>query len=64
VNAIECKECGARFDGDRTEARRALWEPFSIATQQALDHGPMVCPDCVRRILDDLLAAIGRAFAA
>jgi ribosomal protein L34E len=58
MSAIHCKECGAQFDGDRRAARLARWEPFSTQTQKALDRGPMVCPDCVKRVLDELLTAM------
>jgi hypothetical protein len=62
-NHIECEECGVRFDGGRTEARRAQWEPVSSATQHALDHGPMVCPACVGLLLTAVLDAL-RVYAA
>lgn len=57
---IKCCECDLTFDGARADARRARWEPFSVRTQQAIDHGPMICPDCIRSALDSLLAAIRR----
>jgi hypothetical protein len=57
-NHIECEECGARFDGGRTEARWARWDPVSSATQQALDHGPMICAACIGQLLDAALDAL------
>lgn len=53
-----CRECATPFEGTRTEARRARWEPYSSATQHALDCGPLVCPECVAQLLDDLLDAM------
>lgn len=53
-----CCECAVTFAGTRTDARRARWEPYSSATQHALDCGPLVCPACVARLLDDLLDAM------
>ena len=29
---IVCSECGTHFEGSRTDARRAFWEPWSTAT--------------------------------
>lgn len=60
---IKCSDCGTPFEGDRREARDARWEPSSSATQWALDHGPMICLDCVRRLLDRVLEALA-AWAA
>ncbi|GAB3118447.1 hypothetical protein [Glaciibacter psychrotolerans] len=61
---IECKLCAATFEGDRTEARRAHWEPFSTSTQHDLDHGPMVCTDCIGHLLEGLLDAMRKAPAS
>ena len=58
MSAVVCRECGAAFSGSRREARRARWEPWSTKTQAAIDAGPMVCPECVGRIIDDCLAGM------
>ncbi|MBP2390123.1 hypothetical protein JOF40_001248 [Aeromicrobium fastidiosum] len=56
---IICCECGRTREGTRVEARRAgHWEPYSTATQQLLDEGPMVCAQCVLASLDAELAAM------
>lgn len=52
-----CKLCARRFRGSRHDARLAGWEPCSSATQHAIDFGPIVCPDCVKALIDDVVAA-------
>jgi hypothetical protein len=58
---VECKDCRTRFEGGRSEARRARWEPWSTATQQSIDHGPMVCPTCVEQLLAGVIDALREA---
>lgn len=55
---VSCVECGDGFEGTRLEARKARWEPFSTKTQAAIDSGPVVCPECLGRLLDGLLGAM------
>ncbi|MGB3375317.1 MAG: hypothetical protein WBA87_09275 [Microbacterium sp.] len=62
MNTQTCHICDDTFAGTRSEARSAMWEPYSSLTQRALDEGPMVCSSCVERVLDDLLAVMHRAW--
>lgn len=57
---IICEDCVKVFDGTRSEARHAGWEPDSFRSQWHVDHGPMTCPDCVLRLLGDILEALKR----
>lgn len=61
---ITCKLCSAMFTGDRWAARQERWEPWSTATQELLDRGPLVCPTCVIHILDELLESMVTAARA
>jgi hypothetical protein len=56
----KCCECARIFNGTRTEARRAFWEPYSTRSQFALDSGPIVCPDCVGQVIDGVMDAMQR----
>lgn len=58
TEAVVCRSCGRPFDGSRAEARRAGWDPYSHKTQQAIDHGPLVCPSCMMSALDGALDAM------
>jgi hypothetical protein len=59
---VECDTCGRHAD-DRAAARAAHWEPVSSRSQADIDAGPMVCPECIGRLLDQLQLAL-RAAAA
>jgi hypothetical protein len=60
MSGITCAVCDRTFTGTRHAARLERWEPYSTKTQHDLDHGPMVCPACVGRMLEDCLSALGR----
>jgi hypothetical protein len=56
---VVCMECGAQYGGSRRDARLiGGWETFSASSQWAIDHGPMMCRDCVAALLDSVLEAI------
>lgn len=58
MTPVTCMECTAQLPGTRAEARRLGWEPFSSSSQWALDEGPMVCSDCIGRLLDSVQTAL------
>lgn len=58
-----CCECGATFEGYRSAARSACWEPYSSRDQNALDHGQMVCPTCVDKAITNCLNAMRAAWS-
>jgi hypothetical protein len=60
MSGITCAMCDRTFTGTRHAARLERWEPYSTKTQRDLDYGPMVCPACVGRVLEDCLSALGR----
>lgn len=68
VDPVECCQCGRthRVEGatsvarQRSAARRVGWEPYSVRTQASLDHGPMICPDCLRKAADGALDALAQ----
>ena len=60
---VDCSLCHAHYGGDRTAARAARWETYSTRTQHDMDAGPLVCPTCVGRALEDLSAALRDAIA-
>lgn len=57
-----CHVCGTHYAGDRRAARGARWEPFSNRSQWHLDHGPMICPDCVAAAVERVLVAMRERF--
>lgn len=59
---ITCSECGRTIVGSRQVARAAQWEPINNDTQQAIDSGPMACPECIDAVLADLDQAMRRAW--
>ncbi|WP_293785151.1 hypothetical protein [uncultured Aeromicrobium sp.] len=59
MSAVVCCECSATFAGSRFDAQRiGRWEPYSHNTQRDVDHGPLVCAECIRRLLDELLSKL------
>ena len=64
TRSIACLTCSATYDGARSDARAARWEPYATRTQHDLDVGPMVCPACIHAALDNTLDAIRRAYAS
>lgn len=63
ITVTVCHDCGRSLLGDRAAARALRWEPYSSRSQAELDAGPMVCPECIGRLLADLDVAM-RAAAA
>lgn len=53
-----CDDCGETYVGTRTEARTARWQPVSTKTQADIDHGPLMCPACIVKTLNDLVDAM------
>lgn len=58
---IVCCQCAALFPGTRSDARRAMWEPYSSRSQSALDEGPMVCATCIDTTLAKMLDVMKHA---
>lgn len=53
-----CHVCHRHIEATRSEACRQRWEPYSFSSQHTIDHGPMVCPECVTKAIDEVIAAI------
>ena len=53
-----CIKCQTIFDGTRSDAAVARWEPYSHDSTEAVTYGPLICPGCVARLLDNIITQL------